>query len=109
MTPVELVKIADQGYDSLVPFWDEVFGEFLDDEVCGDKLALFIVQELRDTFEPSASREDQLENAISYMETAKTDIESVITALQVAMQDQGISKEPEMNRGNNAASGREGV
>ena len=89
MTLVELLKIADQGYDPFVPSYDKVTGELLDDEVCGDTLALFIVQELVSTFEPSTSLEDRLNTAIVYMETAKEDLDSVITALQAAMQDHG--------------------
>lgn len=84
----ELLKFADKGYDSLIPFVDEETGELLDYD-CGDSLALFVVRELESTFVPSASQEDQINTAIEYMEKGKDDLERVIAALQVAQQDLG--------------------
>jgi len=85
MTLEELLKIADQGFDSLIPFWNEEKGEPGEDDQ--DNLALYVIRMLIGVSVPSASREDQLNNAIGYMEEAESDIRAVIVALKVAMQN----------------------
>ncbi len=98
MTLEELLNIADQAYDGLVPFWDcETRAPALDDKLQGDTLALFVVRELVQTFDPSCSGERQLNDAIVYMEGAKSDIESVIGGLATAVSTARLALPPSLD------------
>ncbi len=89
MTLVEILNIANAGYpdqglslaynpeDGAEPEWA--------DEAVGDGLALFIVRELRDTFEPSNASDKQLIEAIRTLETAMKDLAEVRSALLEAL------------------------
>jgi hypothetical protein len=48
----------------------------------GDTLAEFIVREIRDTFDPNATRSQQLEEARRVLLNAIDDLENVIERLQ---------------------------
>ena len=50
----------------------------------GDTLAEFIVREIADTFDRTASDEDQLDAALSAMRWACTELTAVIEALEAA-------------------------
>jgi hypothetical protein len=49
---------------------------------CGDGLARFIVVEIRETFEPAATDEAQVDEAIRVLEQGKKDLESAIRGLR---------------------------
>ena len=48
----------------------------------GDTLAEFVVGEIADTFDPNVSTEKQLDEALSAMRWASTELEAVIRALE---------------------------
>ncbi len=48
----------------------------------GDTLALFIVRELAETFDPKASDDEQIAEAVRVMTAAKNNLENVISALE---------------------------
>jgi hypothetical protein len=79
---VELLKIANEAYE------DGYLAEYFDPDTgaaragSGDTLAEFIVREIRDTFDPNASRMAQLEEARRVLMNAIDDLESVIERLQ---------------------------
>jgi hypothetical protein len=79
---VELLKIANEAYE------DGYLAEYFDPDTgaaragSGDTLAEFIVREIRDTFDPNASRMVQLEEARRVLMNAIDDLESVIERLQ---------------------------
>ena len=79
---VELLNLANEAYD------DGYLSEYFDPDTgtsregSGDTLAEFIVREIRDTFDPNASRSPQLEEARRVLMNAIDDLESVIERLQ---------------------------
>jgi hypothetical protein len=79
---VELLKIANEPYE------DGYLAEYFDPETgasragSGDTLAEFIVREIRDTFDPNATRSAQLEEARRVLLNAIDDVENVIERLQ---------------------------
>ncbi|MDZ4263793.1 MAG: hypothetical protein U1B30_15860 [Pseudomonadota bacterium] len=85
MTLVELLNIANQGYPdmTLEQLYNHETGEPVDnaDEI-GDTLALFILRELRDTFNPDASEDVQVGEAIRVVEMAIDDLMAVASALE---------------------------
>jgi hypothetical protein len=48
----------------------------------GDTLALFIVRELSETFDPDASDDEQIAEAIRVLSQAKDDLENMVSALE---------------------------
>ena len=79
----DLIRIIDAAYpDSLIQQnWD-----FQDecpkaDAETGDTLAVFIVQEIADTFEPDADDSEQLAGALRVIHQAIDDLEAVASAL----------------------------
>lgn len=50
----------------------------------GDGLAEFIVREIADTYDESASDHDQIEEAIRVMQRARFELQNIIEALQSA-------------------------
>jgi hypothetical protein len=82
MTLNELLEIAHQAYpDELTrPCWDAKKQKVRTGT--GDTLAEFVVAELVDTFDPSVSTDKQLDEAVSVMRWACTELESVIRALE---------------------------
>ena len=79
---VELLKLANEAYD------DGYLAEYFDPDTgasrggSGDTLAEFIVREIRDTFDPTAIRCEQLEEARRVLMNAIDDLENVIERLQ---------------------------
>lgn len=51
----------------------------------GDSLATFIVREIADTYDESASDREQLEEAIRVLQRARFELQSIIEALQIAL------------------------
>jgi hypothetical protein len=79
---VGLLNIANEAYD------DGYLAEYFDPDTgasrggSGDTLAEFIVREIRDTFDPTAIRCEQLEEARRVLMNAIDDLENVIERLQ---------------------------
>lgn len=84
MLLVELLKKADQGYSDiggLSDYYDSTTGE-LNVEAGGDLLAKFVVTELIETFEPEASDESQINQAIGLIRNADYALQDVWRALR---------------------------
>jgi hypothetical protein len=79
MTLRQLIKIADAGYgDSRVlQAFKEQSYKRPDPLAVGDGLAWFIAQELKETFDPKASKSAQLKEAIRVMNMARQEVGSV--------------------------------
>lgn len=75
LTIEELLAIANKYYPDCMLSRDE-------EEIDGDTLALFIVREIKDTFDPCASVEDQLEEAARVMTRAESELHELITGLE---------------------------
>ncbi len=79
---VELLNMANEAYD------DGYLAEYFHPDTgtpragSGDTLAEFIVREIRDTFDPNATRCAQLDEARRVLMNAIDDLESVIERLQ---------------------------
>ncbi len=90
MKLIELVRICEEGYttdfpeSSLLALVNPREGTPLLKlpSPIGDTLALFIVRDLAETFDPDASDEQQLAEAIRAMEMARTNLENVVSALR---------------------------
>ena len=74
----ELLSVAEQGYPDTGAYLDATSKN----DYCDDTLALFVVRELRDTFDHNAPVEAQLNEAIRAMRVARDDLDGVIEALQ---------------------------
>ena len=89
MKLVDLLNIANRGYPahSLSEAYNPEEGAEPAgaEDAVGDTLALFIVRELRDTFDPDATRDDQVREAIRTMRVAKGDVSDVIAVLDVVL------------------------
>lgn len=79
---VELLNIANEAYEDgyLAEYFDPDTGAFR--AGLGDTLAEFIVREIRDTFDPNATRSQQLEEARRVLMNAIDDLENVIERLR---------------------------
>lgn len=73
----ELLSVAGQGYPDTGAYLDAASGN----DYCDDTLALFVVRELKDTFDHNAPVEAQLNEAIRAMRVAKDDLDGVVEAL----------------------------
>lgn len=82
MTIQELVEVANNGYPDnyLERYFDQKTGKAKSGP--GDGLAEFILRELVETFDATADKDDQIEEAIRLMENAIRDIRGVINALR---------------------------
>jgi hypothetical protein len=77
MTLGKLIDIIDEAYGE-----DRVKLYFEDpDGAHGDSLARFIAIEIRETYDPSAATEKQIEEAMRCMSSARGQLEDVIKAL----------------------------
>jgi hypothetical protein len=82
MKLIDLMKRANAGYP------DEYLGQYFQYktgepvEGTGDTLAEFIVRELAETFDPDASDEDQIDQAVKVLEEATSDLNGVMAALR---------------------------
>lgn len=77
MTLGKLIGIADKAYTKyglVQKYFDNPGGDF------GDSLALFIAHEIKDTYDSSATDEEQLEAAMSAMRGARDQLGDVIKA-----------------------------
>lgn len=81
MSVRELLDKANRGYpDGFLSEYYNTKGNFREGR--GDTLAEFIVVELIETFDPDATEDEQLDEAVRAMERAREDIEGVIRALR---------------------------
>jgi len=78
MTLPELIHKASEVYDNraIQDYFEDDEGEH------GDTLALFIARELRDTFDPKATDEEQCAEALRVMKVAQLDLDKVIAAFE---------------------------
>ncbi len=76
MTLDEIIQMADEAYP------DGLVARAHKGEDVGDTLALFIVRELADTYDPDASDAEQAAAASGAMETAIDELQAVCTALE---------------------------
>ena len=78
----EMLNRANERYQDgyLSEYYDPATGEGRDGE--GDTLAEFIVKEIRDTFDPNASREAQIKEAQRVLRIAIADLELVIETFE---------------------------
>lgn len=82
MTFRELVAKADEGYrDNTLDLMSFVLPNGKIKREKGDALALFIVLELKDTFDADASDDDQLSEAYRVIEVAIEQLQNVLGAL----------------------------
>src|SRR5208282_4297897 len=86
MILIDLLTAADKGYtkdfpeSSLLEFVDEHGGP-LSPAPTGDTLALFVVRELADTYDPQADDETQTATAVRAIEAARTNLDNINDAL----------------------------
>jgi hypothetical protein len=91
MTLIQLIRIASNAYAKrplgrpLLTYCDRD-GKLLPLEQHGDPLGQFIVTELVETFSEGFPAVNQLNDAISVLEEAVEDLNSIIDALQVVAQ-----------------------
>lgn len=100
----KLIELADEGYADKPdpkypdykpdPLWADVsLLNHVDAEgyeipgqlVCDDTLALFVVRELKDTFDPNATNEEQLKEAIRVIELAAEQLDLASSYLERAL------------------------
>ncbi len=87
MKLTELIGRANRGYEAdvvlttLTGFYDMETGEPLA-APSGDGLAGFIVTELAETFDDTATDEEELTEAVRVIERARTDFDNIIAALE---------------------------
>jgi hypothetical protein len=88
MQLIDLLNIANRGYpDEWLSFlYHKQTGETLADaDEQGDTLALFIVRELTEVFDPTNASDVQLYSAIGVMTKARDDLAGVVAALEKAL------------------------
>lgn len=85
MTLAQLLDRANHGYPDgfLAEYYDPDTGEARAGS--GDTRALFIVRELRETFDPEAPDDAQVTEAIRVLERAREDLSQVIAALALGL------------------------
>jgi hypothetical protein len=79
MTLEELIKIADSGYA------DNAIIQAHEGKGVGDTLAEFIAIEIKETFDPDADNDTQINEAMRVMQTAAREIKAVISSLFSAL------------------------
>jgi hypothetical protein len=90
MKLIELIRICDAAYtrdfpeSSLLRFVNARSGQPLLrlPSPVGDTLALFVVRELSETYDPDADDQQQIAEAIRVMEVAAGNLDNIISALQ---------------------------
>jgi hypothetical protein len=79
---VELLNMANKGYpdEYLSEYYDTLTGERRQGE--GDSLAKYIVTELSETFDPDATRTQQIDQACHALNNVIADLERVVEAIE---------------------------
>lgn len=90
MRLIELIVLCDAGYTQDFP--ESSLLEYINPRSggpllklpspIGDTLALFVVRELSETFDPDASDEEQLSEAIRVMAAARNNLDNIVSALE---------------------------
>lgn len=80
----DLIRRAASGYPDaqVLEYWDFATGKPRSNPQGGDTLAHFVALELAETFDPDASEEDQVSEAVRAIDRATRDLQSVICALE---------------------------
>lgn len=85
MTVIELAQRIDSAYDptgeTLISDYFGKDGRVREDHPAGDTLAEFIARELADTYDATATTEEQLETARDVMADAAEELNRVVDAL----------------------------
>jgi len=95
MTIAELIKLVDSVYDPcdriILRYWNTKTEcpQYLD---AGDDLAFFIVNELFETYDPEATEDEQLQEAIRIMDTAVVELQRVRDAFEKLRVNKGREK-----------------
>ncbi len=90
MKLIDLVLICNEGYtqdfpeSSLLEYVNLRSGQPLlkMPSPLGDSLAVFVIRELAETFDPDASDGEQIAEAVRVMSAARDNLENVVTALE---------------------------
>jgi hypothetical protein len=82
----QIIEIADQAYsdDGAVERAFEAETGSIDELLVGDSLAVFIAREIKETYDPDTTRENQLDEAYRVMSVAHEQLENVLNALAIA-------------------------
>jgi hypothetical protein len=82
----QIIRIADQAYsdDGAVERAFAAETGSIDELLVGDSLAVFIAREIKETYDPDATREEQLDEAYRVMSVAHEQLENVLNALAIA-------------------------
>ena len=82
----QIIKIADQAYsdDGAVERAFAAETGSIDELLVGDSLAVFIAREIKETHDPEATKEEQLDEAYRVMSVAHEQLENVLNALALA-------------------------
>ncbi len=83
MTKLKLMQIANEAYPDgfIANYFNSKTGDHTKHHK-GDSLAYFIASELDETFNPEATKEEQLNEAIRVMTNARDDLQLVIDHLR---------------------------
>ena len=98
MTPNELIKIASAAYpDGLIAteYWNFRRECPRRNPKGGDTLALFIANEIADTYDPDASDEAQINTVLNALAAARGDLEAVSTALTGELAKRQMARRPD--------------
>lgn len=79
----EIIKIASDSYS------DDLIMQYYEypDEGHGDGLARFIALELQETYDEDVTEQEQIAEAYRVMENARDQIEDVMVAFEINMED----------------------
>ena len=82
----QIMEIANQAYsdDGAVERAFAAETGSIDELLVGDSLAVFIAREIKETYDPDATREKQLDEAYRVMSVAHEQLENVLNALAIA-------------------------
>lgn len=82
----QIIEIVNRAYsdDGAIKRAFEAETGSIDELLVGDSLAVFIAREIKETYDPDATREQQLEEAYRVMSVAHEQLENVLNALAMA-------------------------
>ena len=98
MTLNELINRASAAYsDGLIAteYWDFKRERPRRNPKGGDTLALFIANEIADTYDPDASDAEQINTVLRALSTARDDLDAVSTALAGEMAQRQAASRPD--------------
>jgi hypothetical protein len=82
----QIIEIVDRAYsdDGAIKRAFAAETGSIDELLVGDSLAVFIAREIKETYDPDATREQQLDEAYRVMSVAHEQLENVLNALAMA-------------------------